>query len=63
MLSWVLASRALLTQEQGLRLLDSPGAAVRLALLTEILRGERRLMDVMPSLPAIRLGRTTWSPN
>lgn len=62
-LSWTLAANALLTQEQGMRVLDCPGPAARLAVLTDLLRRELELMTVMPSLPATRLGRTSWNPN
>lgn len=62
-LSWTLAANALLTQEQAMSVLDCPGPAARLAVLTDILCRELQVMTIMPSLPATRLGRTAWNPN
>jgi hypothetical protein len=32
-------------------------------MVTDVLRGELRTMQVIPSLPATEIARTRWSPN
>ena len=44
-------------------LLEAEDAAVRLQMVTELLRAELRAMNVIPSLPATEVARTRWSPN
>lgn len=62
-LSWTLAACAPLPLPERQRLLEADDAGVRLALVTEMLRGELRAMNVIPSLPATEVARTRWSPN
>jgi hypothetical protein len=45
------------------RLLEAEDAALRLSLVTDMLRRELRAMNVIPSLPATEVARTRWSPN
>lgn len=62
-LSWTMAAGCLLTMIQRQELLETDSASERLSLLTAMIRAEMRVMQVMPSLPAIELARTQWSPN
>lgn len=63
MLSWVLAAAAPLPHHDRQRLLEAETTAVRLDLVTEMLRGELRAMNAIPSLPATDVARTGWSVN
>jgi uncharacterized protein len=62
-LSWALAACAPLPLPEKQRLLEADDAGLRLALVTDLLRGELRAMNVIPSLPATDVARTRWSPN
>jgi uncharacterized protein len=62
-LSWTLSATALLTLRDRQSLLEAESAAIRLDMLTELLRGEIRAMTALPSLPATEVARTGWSPN
>ena len=62
-LSWTLAACAPLPLHQRQALLEAEDAAHRLRLVTDLLRGELRAMNVIPSLPATEVARTRWSPN
>jgi len=62
-LSWTLASCAPLPLHDRQHLLEADDAGTRLALVTDLLRGELRAMNVIPSLPATEVARTRWSPN
>ena len=44
-------------------LLEAEDTAVRLCMVTDLLRVELRAMNVIPSLPATEVARTRWSPN
>jgi Lon protease-like protein len=62
-LSWSLAAMAPLPMQERQRLLEAEDAALRLSLVTDMLRRELRAMNVIPSLPATEVARTRWSPN
>jgi len=62
-LSWSLAATCLLTLRERQDLLEAPGAAVRLPLVTDMLRREICAMRAVPSLPATDVARNRWSPN
>lgn len=62
-LSWTLAAVAPLPMPERQALLEAEDAAVRLAMVTDLLRTELRAMNVIPSLPATEVARTRWSPN
>jgi Lon protease-like protein len=62
-LSWVLAACAPLPMAERQQLLEASDAEERLVLVTELLRGELRTMNVITSLPATEVARTRWSPN
>jgi len=62
-LSWTLAAAAPLPLPDRQALLEADSATERLALVTDLLRGEVRAMRVLPSLPATEVARTRWSPN
>ncbi len=62
-LSWTLAALAPLPMAERQNLLEASDAGERLATVTEYLRDELRAMNVVPSLPAVHLARTAWSPN
>lgn len=62
-LSWTLAAVAPLPMSERQSLLEAEDAAVRLVLVTDLLRAELRAMNVIPSLPATEVARTRWSPN
>ncbi|MFT3872128.1 MAG: LON peptidase substrate-binding domain-containing protein [Nocardioides sp.] len=62
-LSWTLAAAAPLPLPDRQSLLEADSATERLALVTDLLRGEVRAMRVLPSLPATEVARTRWSPN
>ena len=62
-LSWTLAAVAPLPMPERQALLEAEDAAVRLVLVTDLLRAELRAMNVIPSLPATEVARTRWSPN
>jgi hypothetical protein len=62
-LSWALAALAPLTIGQRQALLEAQDADDRLHMVTDVLRGELRTMQVLPSLPATEIARTRWSPN
>ena len=62
-LSWTLAALAPLPMPDRQELLEAEDATARLLLVTDLLRGELRAMNVIPSLPATEVARTRWSPN
>ena len=62
-LSWTLAAVAPLPMQERQALLEAEDAAVRLVMVTDLLRAELRAMNVIPSLPATEVARTRWSPN
>lgn len=62
-LSWMLAALAPLPLHERQALLEAEDAALRLAMVTDLLRAELRAMNVIPSLPATEVARTRWSPN
>jgi hypothetical protein len=62
-LSWVLSASAPLPMADRQSLLEASSTLDRLVLVTDLLRGELRAMNVVPSLPASQLARTRWSPN
>jgi len=62
-LAWVLAACAPLPMSERQQLLEATDAEERLVLVTELLRGELRTMNVITSLPATEVARTRWSPN
>lgn len=62
-LSWTLAAVAPLPMPERQSLLEAEDAAVRLVMVTDLLRAELRAMNVIPSLPATEVARTRWSPN
>ncbi len=62
-LSWTLAAVAPLPLQERQALLEAEGAALRLTMVTDLLRAELRAMNVIPSLPATEVARTRWSPN
>jgi Lon protease-like protein len=62
-LSWALSAVAPLTLAQRQELLEAQDPAVRLDMVTEVIRSELRTMRVFPSLPATEVARTRWSPN
>ncbi|MBF4160641.1 LON peptidase substrate-binding domain-containing protein [Nocardioides sp. CBS4Y-1] len=62
-LSWVLAAAAPLPMPDRQMLLECTDTAERLGRGIDLLRGELRAMNVIPSLPASEVGRTRWSPN
>lgn len=62
-LSWTLAAVAPLPLPERQSLLEAEDAALRLAMVTDLLRSELRAMNVIRSLPATEVARTRWSPN
>lgn len=62
-LSWSLAATSLLTLADRQSLLEADDAGERLAMVTWLLRQELRAMAAMPSLPALDISRSSWSPN
>ena len=62
-LSWALAALAPLSLSQRQALLEAEDATGRLRMVTDVIRGELRTMQVFPSLPATEIARTRWSPN
>jgi Lon protease-like protein len=62
-LSWTLAAVAPLPMQERQALLEAEDAALRLTMVTDLLRAELRAMNVIPSLPATEVARTRWSPN
>ena len=62
-LSWTLAAVAPLPMHERQQLLEAEDTALRLAMVTDLLRTELRAMNVIPSLPATEVARTRWSPN
>ncbi len=62
-LSWALAALVPLPMPDRQALLEAEDAGARLRLMTDLLRGELRAMNVIPSLPATEVARTRWSPN
>lgn len=62
-LSWTLAAVAPLPLHERQQLLEAEDTAVRLVMVTDLLRTELRAMNVIPSLPATEVARTRWSPN
>ena len=63
MMSWTLAANAPLPMPERQELLEIDDAGARLLRLTELLRLELRAINVIPSLPATGVPRTSWSPN
>jgi Lon protease-like protein len=62
-LSWALAALAPLSLADRQALLEAEDTTGRLQMVTDVLRGELRVMSVFPSLPATEVARTRWSPN
>lgn len=62
-LSWSLAATCLLTLRDRQALLEAEDAHLRLAMVTAMLRDELRAMAALPSLPALDVARSGWSPN
>jgi Lon protease-like protein len=62
-LSWTLAAVAPLPMHERQQLLEAEDAALRLSMVTELLRDELRAMNVIASLPATEVARTRWCPN
>lgn len=62
-LSWTLAAVAPLAMSDRQELLESDSAALRLRMVGDLLKGELRAMNAIPSLPATEVARTRWSPN
>lgn len=62
-LSWTLSATCLLTLNQRQSLLEAEDASLRLVMLTDLLREERRAMTALPSLPATEVARSGWCPN
>lgn len=62
-LSYVLASTAVLTMRDRQGLLEAPDAATRLRQFSRLLVSEIQAMRAIPSLPAVEVARTSWSPN
>lgn len=62
-LSWTLAAVAPLPMSERQALLEAEDTALRLVMVTDLLRTELRAMNVIPSLPATEVARTRWSPN
>lgn len=62
-LSWTLAACTPLPLAERQQLLEAIDATERLTLVTDLLRSELRMMNVITSLPATEVARTRWSPN
>jgi Lon protease-like protein len=62
-LSWALAALAPLSLAERQALLEAEDTSGRLRMVTDVLRTEVRVMQVLPSLPATDVARTRWSPN
>jgi uncharacterized protein len=62
-LSWSLAATCLLTLRDRQALLEADDAHIRLAMVTGMLHEELQAMAALPSLPAIDVARSGWSPN
>lgn len=62
-LSWTLAATTLLPLPERQSLLEADDTHLRLAMLTRMIRDEMHAMTVVPSLPAVDVARTGWSPN
>ncbi|MDO9379346.1 MAG: LON peptidase substrate-binding domain-containing protein [Nocardioidaceae bacterium] len=62
-LSYALAQVAVLTMRDRQGLLEAPDDATRLRQFTRLLVSEISAMRVIPSLPAVEVARTSWSPN
>lgn len=62
-LSWTLAAITLLPLPDRQSLLEADDTHLRLAMLSRLLRDEMRAMNAVPSLPAVDVARTGWSPN
>lgn len=62
-LSWTLAAVAPLPMSERQALLEAEDTALRLVMVTDLLRTELRCMNVIASLPATEVARTRWSPN
>jgi Lon protease-like protein len=62
-LAWTLSAVAPLPLSERQMLLEADDAAVRLAMVSEMLRDEVAAINVLPSLPATEVARTRWSPN
>ncbi|MGH3424104.1 MAG: LON peptidase substrate-binding domain-containing protein, partial [Nocardioidaceae bacterium] len=62
-LSYALAATAVLTLRDQQGLLEAPDAATRLRQFSRLLVSEISAMRAIPSLPAVEVARTSWSPN
>jgi len=62
-LSYALAATAVLTLRDRQDLLEAPDAATRLRQFSRVLVLEMQAMQAIPSLPAVEVARTSWSPN
>lgn len=62
-LAWAIAAGTALPLGERQQLLEATDAQERLALATDLVRGELVAMNVIASLPATEVARTRWSPN
>jgi len=62
-LSYLLASSAVLTLPDRQELLEADDAAERLRYYHHLMLSEISAMRAVPSLPAVDVARTSWSPN
>lgn len=62
-LSYALSATAVLTLRDQQALLEAPDAATRLRQFSRLLVSEISAMRAIPSLPAVEVARTSWSPN
>lgn len=62
-LAWTLAALTPLPLSERQSLLEADDTVERLRLVTAHLRDELRVMGAVPSLPAVEVARTRWSPN
>ncbi len=62
-LSWTLAAMVLLPLADRQSLLEADDTHLRLAMINRFMRDEMRAMRVLPSLPAVDVARSGWSPN
>ncbi|MDT9592719.1 LON peptidase substrate-binding domain-containing protein [Nocardioides zeae] len=61
--SWAMSAVAPLPLPDRQRLLETDSTTERFELLAEFFAAELRAINVIPSLPAVQLNRTGWSPN
>lgn len=63
MLSWTISAASMLAMPERQALLEEPDVALRLSRAVELLEAEIRTMRALPSLPALGIGRNSWSAN